>query len=385
MSQKSNTWLKEVVGSMKGIHPSDTFIPLHPPFFKGKEKEYLLETIDSTFVSSVGPFVDKVEVQLAEIMGCKRAVAVVNGTAALHIAMKEVGVERDTEVITQSLTFIATANAISYLGAHPVFVDVDLDTMGLSPVALKEFLEEYGDIREDGCYNKATQRKIAACVPMHTFGFACRIDEIVAICNAYKIDVVEDAAESIGSSYKGQRTGSFGTIGAVSFNGNKVVTAGGGGAIVTKSEQLGVHAKHITTTAKVPHKWEYRHDEVGYNYRMPNINAALLSAQLEQLDEIIANKKVLFNRYEDVFSGLDLNLKAIPSDCEWNYWLMSVQLDSLEERNAFLEETNSQGVMTRPIWELMYRMPMFEHCFRDSQKNSEFLEARIVNIPSNAR
>ncbi|KAB2814317.1 LegC family aminotransferase [Phaeocystidibacter luteus] len=385
MSDTVYSKAKEFVTAVKDLIPAESFIPLHPPVFNGKEKEYLIETVDSTFVSSVGPFVDKVETQLASLTGCKKAVAVVNGTAALHTALKLAGVMRETEVITQSLTFIATANAISYLGALPVFLDVDLDTMGLSPSSVRAFLEEFGEIREDGCYNKSTGRRISACVPMHTFGFMTRIEELIRVCREYNIPVVEDAAEALGSSYRGKPAGSFGEISALSFNGNKVVTAGGGGAILTTNDELGSKAKHITTTAKVPHRWEYRHDEIGFNYRMPNVNAALLSAQLESLDDILKHKKQLFSAYVSSFEAMGLKLNQPPAESEWNYWLMSVELNSFEERNAFLEYTNSNGVMTRPIWELMHRMPMFEHCYKDDQKNSEYLEARIVNIPSNAR
>lgn len=361
------------------------FIPLHVPSFKGNERNFLLDMMDTTFVSSVGPYVDKFEREFAQATQTKKAVAVVNGTAALQVALRLVGVKKGDEVLTQALTFVATANAIHYNNAQPVFIDVDLDTMGFSPVALKNFLEEFGEKREDGCYNKSTGKKIAACVPMHSFGFMCKIDQIVEICDTWNIPVVEDAAEALGSKYKGEYAGGFGNVAAFSFNGNKIITAGGGGAIVSNNEALATKAKYLTTTAKVPHAWEYVHDELGYNFRMPNINAALLCAQLENLNGFIENKKVLFNEYQAFFNNQNLALKPIPEDTEWNYWLMSLQLEDRTERDQFLKYTNENGVMTRPIWQLMYKLPMYAHCQKDAQKNAEFLENRIVNIPSSAR
>lgn len=367
--------------SLKGIFSNSARIALHEPQFFGKEVAYLTETIETTFVSSVGAYVNRVEEELSDLTQTRRAVAVVNGTAALQVSLRLVGVQQENEVITQALSFVATANAIAYLGAQPIFIDVDLDTMGMSPKALKAFLEAYGDKRSDGCYNKQTGKRLAACVPMHTFGFMCRIDEIKAICELWGIALVEDAAEALGASYKNQPAGSFGQLGALSFNGNKLVTAGGGGAIVTHDKTLGDKAKHLTTTAKVPHTYEYVHDTLGYNFRMPNLNAALLCAQLEQLQTMIARKKFLYETYESLFEE---HLKPIPIDSQWNYWLMSLELKSRNERDAFLEQSNAAGVMTRPIWTLLYKLPMYEHCQRDEQKNAEWLEDRIVNIPSSA-
>lgn len=358
------------------------FIPLHEPRFQGNEKKYVLETIDSTFVSSVGAYVDKFEHMMTEISQTKRAVAVVNGTAALQVALRLAGVKQGDEVLTQALTFVATANAIAYNNAHPVFLDVDLDTMGLSPKAVGAFLEEFGELRESGCYNKTTGNKIAACLPMHTFGFPVNLNEMMEVCIKWSIPVVEDAAESIGSTYHEKPTGSYGQFGIFSFNGNKIVTAGGGGAIVTNDKQMGDFAKHITTTAKKPHKYEYVHDELGHNYRMPNLNAALICAQLEQLDSFIVNKRKLAESYDQLFKEMGIKFRTENPDTKVNYWLMCVELNDRKERDQFLSETNEKGIMTRPIWQLMYKLPMYEHCYRDNQRNAEYLEDRIVNIPS---
>jgi perosamine synthetase len=357
-------------------------IPLHAPVFRGNEKKYVLDTIDSTYVSSVGTYVNKCEEMIAHIAQTKRAVAVVNGTAALQVALRLAGVKTGDEVLTQALTFIATANAIAYNNAYPVFLDVDLDTMGLSPKAVDAFLVEYGELRENGCFNRKTGNKISACLPMHTFGFPVHLNELMEVCNKWNIPVIEDAAESIGSIYHGKPTGSFGQSGVYSFNGNKIVTAGGGGAIVTNDQYLGNFAKHITTTAKKPHAFEYIHDEIGHNYRMPNLNAALICAQLEQLDSFIENKRTLAKRYETFFEEQGIKFRTENPDTRANYWLMCIELNDRKERDQFLSETNDQGVMTRPIWQLMYKLSMYQHCYRDEQKNAEYLEDRIVNIPS---
>jgi perosamine synthetase len=364
---------------------SQDFIPLHAPVFQGNERKYVLDTLESTFVSSVGAYVDKSEQMMAEISGAKKAVAVVNGTSGLQIAMQLAGVKPGDEVLTQALTFVATANAIQYTGAEPVFLDVDYDTMGLSPKAVTAFLEEFGERRETGTFNRKTGKRIAACVPMHTFGFPVHLDELMAVCNTWNIPVVEDAAESLGSYYKGKHTGSFGQLGVFSFNGNKIVTCGGGGIIVTQNEEVGRLGKHLTTTAKVPHPYEYVHDHVGYNFRMPNLNAALVCAQLEQLEVFLVNKRALAQAYAEFFGGQNIIFRKELENTQANYWLMCVELENLEERNAFLKATNDAKTMTRPIWQLMYRLPMYQHCYRDAQKNAEFLEERIVNIPSSVR
>ena len=376
---------QKTINHIKSTFGNKPFTPLHEPVFFGNEKKYLLDTIESTFVSSVGAYVNTIEEKIQEFTSTKKAIAVVNGTAALQVSLRLAGVEKDNEVLTQALTFVATTNAISYLNAKPVFIDVDLDTMGLSPLALINFLDEFGELREDGTYNKKTGKRISACLPMHTFGFMCKIDEIIEICNKWKIPVVEDAAEALGSFYKGISAGSFGVASAFSFNGNKIITSGGGGIITTNNEDIGVKAKYLTTTAKVPHAWEYVHDEFGYNYRMPNLNAALACAQLEQLTVIKESKKNLYNEYQTFFSTQGVQLVNIPKYTDWNYWLTSVLLENKKDRDLFLKETNGSKVMTRPIWQLIYRLPMYNDCQKDSQLNAEFLEERIVNIPSSAR
>jgi perosamine synthetase len=361
------------------------FIPLHAPTFCGNEKKYVLETIDSTFVSSVGAFVDKFEDMMVSLTSTKKAVAVVNGTAGIQIALRLVGVKNGDEVITQALTFVATANAIAYNGASPIFLDVDLDTMGLSPKAVSQFLEEFGDLREEGCFNKKTGNKISACLPMHTFGFPVHLDELKGVCDAWNIPIVEDSAEALGSKYKNKLTGSIGKIGVFSFNGNKIVTCGGGGAIVTNDEQLGAKGKHLTTTAKVPHSYEFYHDELGFNFRMPNLNAALACAQLEQLDLFLANKRQLALDYKSFFDASSLKFRTETVGTQANYWLMCIELENLKERDLFLLKTNKSKVITRPIWQLMFRLPMYQNCQRDQQLNAQYLEERIVNIPSSIR
>lgn len=377
--------INSVISFIKEQYSTDDFIPLHVPHFGGNEKKYLLDTIDSTFVSSVGAYVDQFEVMIQNITGTQKAVAVVNGTAAIQVALRLAGVKSGDEVLTQALTFIATANSISYLNARPVFLDVDLDTMGLSSKAVALFLEEFGDLREEGCYNKKTGNRISACLPMHTFGFPVHLDELLEVCDAWKIPVVEDAAESLGSEYKGKPTGSYGKLGAFSFNGNKIVTCGGGGAIVTNDLEIGNRGKYLTTTAKIPHPYEYVHDEIGYNYRMPNLNAALACAQLEQLDLFLDNKRTLAKEYQSFFATNGIKFRTETPETKANYWLMCVELENKTERDLFLTQTNANSVMTRPIWQLMYRLPMYANCQKDQQINAEFLEERIVNIPSSVR
>lgn len=362
-------------------------VMLHAPTFAGNEKKYLNECIDSTFVSSVGPFVDRFEKDVAAFTGAAKAVVCVSGTNALHMAMMLTGVERDDEVLTQALTFIATCNAISYIGAHPVFIDVDLDTMGLSPVALERWLDENAEMRHGECFNKTTGRRIKACVPMHTFGHPVRLDEIVDICSKWNIELVEDAAESIGSYYKGRHTGTFGRVGAISFNGNKTITTGGGGILLFQDEELGKFAKHITTQAKVPHRWAFVHDHIGYNYRMPNINAALGCAQLEQIDRFLECKRATAQAYLDYFAGEPQGIRFMkePEKTKSNYWLNAVLLPDRAAQQAFLEYTNDHGVMTRPVWELMNRLEMFKDAQTDGLKNTVYLADRIVNIPSSVK
>jgi perosamine synthetase len=381
MHDKQDALFQSIVEFTRTIYGPD-FITLHRPVFEGNEKKYLIDCIDSNFVSSVGARVVEFEQQIAAFTGAKYAVATVNGTAALHVALELIGVARDDEVITQALTFIATCNALSYAGAHAVFVDVDRDTMGLSPVALQTFLSMHAEIRNGRVFNKSTGRRIAACVPMHTFGHACRIEEIVHICDQYGIAVVEDAAESLGSYVGTRHTGNFGKVATLSFNGNKIITTGGGGMIITNDAEIAARAKHLTTTAKKPHPYEFVHDEVGYNYRLPNLNAALGCAQMEQLPGFLAVKADLAQRYANFLNGIGVQFVQAPMGTTSNYWLNAIVLNSLEQRNAFLEYTNSRGVMSRPIWRMMSSLNMFKHCQRDALENSHWLEERVINIPS---
>lgn len=363
----------------------ERFIPLHDPRFIGNEMKYLQECIETNFVSSVGEFVTRFEKMCAEYTGAKYAVATMNGTAALHIALVLTGVMRDDEVITQPLTFIATANAISYTGAQPVFVDVDKDTMGLSPSAIEEFLHQNAVIKDDGfCYNRESGKRISACIPMHTFGHPVKLDELSNICQKYNIALIEDAAESLGSYYKSQHTGTFGKIGILSFNGNKVITTGGGGMILTGDESLAKRAKHITTQAKVPHRWEFVHDEIGYNYRLTNINAALGCAQMESLPKLLELKRELAEKYKSFFAHSDLHLFVEPENCKSNYWLNAIIAKNKEERDQILTFTNDCGVMTRPIWRLMNELDIFRNCRCANLNNAKWLEERVVNIPSSA-
>ena len=396
---------QNVIGFIKELYGNQEFTPLAVPKFIGNEKKYLNECIDTTFVSSVGKFVDRFENDMAAYTGAKRAVVCVSGTNALHMSLMLVGVKRDDEVLTQALTFIATCNALSYIGAHPVFIDVDRSTMGLSPDAMKEWLQKNAEVRKNtrineldkrhdfayqedeyACYNKTTGRRIKACVPMHTFGHPVRIEEIAALCKEWHIELVEDAAESIGSKYKGQHTGTFGKVGAISFNGNKTITTGGGGMMLFNDEEMGAYAKHITTQAKIPHRWEFRHDHIGYNYRMPNINAALGCAQLENLDAYVADKRATAATYAEYFKNVDgIEFFTEPENSFSNYWLNVVILPDHDKQLEFLQETNDNGVMTRPILELMNRLPMFENCENDGLENTIFFADRVVNIPSSVR
>lgn len=376
----------QVTDFVHQLFGTEETVPLHAPLFIGNEKKYLNECIDTTFVSSVGKFVDRFEEEIAAYTGAKKAVVCVSGTNALHMAMMLVGVEREDEVLTQALTFIATCNAISYIGAHPVFIDVDMETLGLSPNAVKAWLEKNAELKNGICYNKRTGRRVKACVPMHTFGHPVKIDELVQICNEWHIELVEDAAESIGSLYKGKHTGTFGKVGAISFNGNKTITTGGGGMLLFQDEELGKLAKHLTTQAKVPHRWAFVHDHIGYNYRMPNINAALGCAQLENLEHYVENKRETAQIYADFFKNIpDITFFTEPENCRSNYWLNVVMLKDKAAQQEFLEYTNDHGVMTRPVWELMNRLEMFKHCESDELKNTEWLADRIVNIPSSVR
>lgn len=377
---------KKVTDFIHDLYENVDFVPLSTPVFIGNEKKYLNECIDTTYVSSVGKFVDRFEADMANYVGCKRAVVCVNGTNALHMSLMLAGVKRDDEVLTQALTFIATCNALSYIGAHPIFIDVDKDTMGLSPLAVRDWLSKNTERKNGECINKHTGRRVKACVPMHTFGHPVHLDKLTEVLNEFGIELVEDAAESIGSLYKGKHTGTFGKVGALSFNGNKTITTGGGGMMLFNDEGLGAYAKHLTTQAKIPHRWEFRHDQIGYNYRMPNINAALGCAQLEHIEEFVLNKRKTAKAYEDFLKDIpDIDFFGEPKDCRSNYWLNAVILKDKDAQQTFLQYTNDHGVMTRPIWELMNRLPMFERCENDGLKNTIWFADRVVNIPSSFR
>ena len=377
------TAVVEALQSVLGEGP----VPLHEPRFQGNEQRYVQDCIESTFVSSVGAYVDRFERELAEYSGARRAVAVVNGTAALQVALQLAGVRAGDEVIVPALTFVATANAVHYLGAMPHFADSSEETLGLDPDALRDWLEHTAERTADGIRNRHTGRPIRAVVPMHTFGHPCDMDGLMAVAHDYGLALVEDAAESLGSRYHGRHTGTFGLLGALSFNGNKVITTGGGGAILTDDERLADHAKHLTTTAKQPHRWEYVHDEIGYNFRMPNLNAALGCAQLEQLPDFLAAKRRLADRYMEAFAGIeDAHLVREPEGSESNYWFQTLLLDEGEaaQRDRVLEATNEAGLMTRPAWALMHRLAPYWDCPRAPAPVAESLAQRIINLPSSA-
>jgi len=372
----------QLISFVRDYFGTNEFIPLHAPVFPGREKEYVSDTIESTFVSSVGAYVERFEQDMAGYTGSPKAVATVNGTAALHIALKLSGVEAGDLVITQPLTFVATCNAIAYCNAEPVFIDVDRDSLGLSATAMEVWLDEHAILDSEGvCRTRADNKVVRACVPMHTFGHPADLDGLLSVTRRWNIALVEDAAESLGSYYKGKHTGTFGALGTLSFNGNKIMTTGGGGMILT-GEALATRAKHLTTTAKKPHPFEYIHDELGYNYRLPNLNAALGCAQLEQLETFIEAKRALAAAYEGFFSGTNLEFVKEPADCRSNYWLNAVICEDKAHRDELLETTNQQGIMTRPIWALMNHLTMYQSCRRGDLNNSEWLEARVVNLPS---
>lgn len=377
---------QQIIFSLRAVL-GDAAHALHEPRFQGNEQRYVQECITSTFVSSVGKYVDRFERELASFTGARRAVAVVNGTAALQVALQLAGVETSDEVLLPALTFVATANAVYYLGAIPHFIDSSSETFGLDPVALKDWLKQISEPTPNGIRNRQTGRRIRAIVPVHTFGHPCDIEGLLAVAQDYKLLLIEDAAESLGSYYNRRHTGTFGLLGTLSFNGNKVITTGGGGAILTNDERIADHAKQLTTTAKKPHRWEYMHDEVGYNFRMPNLNAALGCAQLEQLPDFLASKRRLTERYLKVFADVPhVTLMTEPTGCRSNYWLQTLLLDETvaDLRDAILEATNDAGLMTRPAWTLMHYLPAYQQCPRAPLPVAESLARRIINIPSSA-
>lgn len=374
--------ISSIIEFVRDVYKTDEFIPLHAPTFQGNEKAYVLDTMESTFVSSVGKFVDDFERKMESYTGTARAVATVNGTAALSAALYLAGVKRNDLVITQALTFVATCNALYHLGAEPIFIDVSSVSLGLCPVAMENWLSEHADLTEQGCVHKKTRQNIRAVVPMHTFGHPVEIDELIAVCHKWRIVLVEDAAESLGSLYKGKHTGTLGDYGALSFNGNKIITTGGGGMVLCKTPEYGARAKHVTTTAKVPHPYEFYHDEPGFNYRMPNLNAALGCGQMEMLETFLKQKRVLSERYEALFVGSEFSFVKEPAYAQSNYWLNAVICENIDSRDLLLTQMNEAKVMARPIWKLMHRLPMFANAMRDDLKNSEYIESRLVNLPS---
>lgn len=375
----------QLIKLVKDIYSTDEFIPLHAPVFTGNEQAYLAETIASTFVSSVGKFVDEFEEKIQTYTGSSRAVATVNGTSALHTALHLADVKAGDLVLTQALTFVATCNALYHMGAKPVFIDIEHISFGLCPVAAQIWLNENATINDAGlCIHKASGAVIKAIMPMHTFGHPAQMDELVALSEKWHLSLIEDAAESLGSYYKEQHTGTLGRFGALSFNGNKVITTGGGGMLLCKNDADGKRAKHVTTTAKQPHPYEFYHDEPGFNYRMPNLNAALGCAQIERLEAILASKRNIAKRYEIFFSDTDYRFIKEPSYARSNYWLNAIYCPDAQSRNELLKYTNAQGVMTRPVWQLMHRLPMFENALRGDLTQSEQAEAHLVNLPSSA-
>jgi perosamine synthetase len=376
-----------VAAVQRAVGTPNGTLPLHEPVFAGNEVAYLEECIKSTFVSSVGKFVDRFETMLQEVTGARRAIAVVNGTAALHACFTLAGVEAGDEVMSPALTFIATTNAITYCGASPHFIDSSVTTLGMDAQALGTRLNEIAQRGGNGTINRETGRRIAAIAPMHTFGHPVDMDEIAAIARHWDIPIVEDAAESLGSTYKGHAVGSQARLAALSFNGNKIVTTGGGGAILTDDEELGRRAKHITTTAKLPHKWAFVHDEVGFNYRLPNLNAALGCAQLEQLDGFLASKRRLAAAYQRAFAGVPgVQFSREPEGTTSNYWLNAVLLDGAHagQRDDVLTALNAAGFGARPAWTLMHRLPMFAASPRGDLSTAESIERRLINLPSSA-
>jgi len=375
----------EITSYIKSLYSHQDIVLLHCPEFLGNEKKYLAECIDTKYVSYIGRFVVAMEDKVKEITGAKHAVALVNGTSALHMLLLAIGMEPGDEVITQSLSFVATSAAIVHAQGTPVFVDVEMDTLGMSPESLERFLEEHAVIKEGKCFNRKTGKRIRVVMPMHTFGHPVRIDEIQNICGKYSLSLIEDSAESLGSFYKGKHTGTFGLAGVFSFNGNKLVTTGGGGMVVTDDEVIANRIQHISTTAKCSHRWEFYHDEVGYNLRMPSLNAAIGLAQLEYFDEILKSKRGTAQLYKKYFDNIDIKFVVEPDYAKSNYWLNAVMFASRKHRDGFLEYSNENGVQTRPVWTLLHTLPPYRHYQHTKMPHAEFIADRLVNIPSSIR
>ena len=374
---------KELIKFVRDVYQTNDFIPLHAPIFQGNEKAYVSDTLDSTFVSSVGKYVDQFESQIEKYTGATKAIATVNGSAALYTALYLANIKANDLVITQALTFVATCNSLYQIGAQAIFIDIALDNLSLCPQATELYLQRNATLNEQGvCIHKETKQRIKALLPMHTFGHPAQLDELNNICKKWNLILIEDAAESLGSFYKGKHTGTMGKFSALSFNGNKVITTGGGGMILCNDVISGKRAKHITTTAKVAHPYEYFHDELGFNYRLPNLNAALGCAQMESLPILLENKRVLAKRYMDYFTNSALNFVNEPSYAKSNFWLNAIICPTEKARNILLKETNEQGIMTRPVWQLMHRLPMFKNALKGPLNNSEYIEKHLINLPS---
>lgn len=377
-----STMFEEVIDYIRSRFPNKTTISLHEPVFKGNEIAYLKECIDSTYVSYHGSFVNKFEESLKDFTGAQYCSAILNGTNAIHLSLVALGIDNTYEIITQGLSFVATANAISYTGASPIFLDINKSNLGLHIGALETFLSNNVEIREGVPINTNTGKKIGACIPVHVFGHSCSILEIVECCDKYGIPVIEDTAEALGSFNAGKHLGTFGRLGVLSFNGNKIVTTGGGGAVITNDEELAKNIFHLSTTAKLKHPWEYRHDKVGYNYRMPNVNAAIGLAQMEKIELMLGSKRKLANDYREFFESVDIEFIEEPNDTKSNYWLNAILLENLESRNRFLQNCHDHGILCRPAWDILTDLPMYKNCYSDGLENAKFIIEKLVNIPS---
>jgi aminotransferase in exopolysaccharide biosynthesis len=383
MSSENKNSSGHLVEFIRDIYQTKETIHLHEPTFSGNEKLYLAETIDSTFVSGIGRFVDLFESKVEALTKTAKAISTVNGTAALQSMLYLSGIRSGDMVITQALTFVATCNALHYVGARPIFIDIELTSFSLCPDAVTEWLSVNAELDDQRvCRHKQSGSPIKALMPMHTFGHPAKLEELLKICELWNLTLLEDAAESLGSYYKGQHTGTFGRFAAVSFNGNKIITTGGGGMILCQDKLDGAHAKHITTTAKVPHAYEFYHDEPGFNFRLPNVNAAIGCAQMEQLNNFLTMKRSLASKYEEYFFGSEYMFVKEPEYARSNYWLNAIVCVDLEHRTALLNDSHSRGVIMRPVWQLMHRLPMFKNDIRDELKNSIWAEQRLINLPS---
>jgi perosamine synthetase len=385
MAVLADAALGSIISFIRDLYPGENPVPLHAPRFLGREKEYLARCIDTTYVSYVGEFVTRFEEHVRRVTGAAHAVALVNGTAALHMALQACGVGQGDAVVTQSLTFVATANAISHCGALPLFVDIDRSTLGMSPERLEAYFAGSTVQTAGGCHDRATGRRVAACVPMHTFGHPAEIQSIVEVCARRGVAVVEDAAESLGSLYRGRHTGRFGAAAILSFNGNKIVTTGGGGMLITEDAALAARVRHLSTTAKAAHPWEFRHDAVGWNLRLPNLNAAVGCAQMERLEQSVENKRDTAERYGRFFAAAGIPFLSEREGCRANYWLNAILLEDREARDDFLARSNAAGVCTRPAWNRMTSLPMYAAGARDAEEDARWIEDHLVNIPSSVR